>query len=237
MSEQQSKDIIPKRKFVTRYSRPIEFVASDSSVSKKQKLATTTTTSSSNNDGDQVASFYRSIISSPSSSTSPPIIKEQKEKELELEQQALTAKEETIKCESCDMIISKSDYKRHIQGTAHMVSSQASYPAPDILTLNGSNVGFKMLQSQGWQYEEGLGPDSKGRRHPIATVLKQDRLGIGHQDTGKKLVTHKYREIEKRAIERQRMLAESQKDPGKEIAKQSKAESKRRVAILRYMKE
>ncbi|KAG2195805.1 hypothetical protein INT46_004421 [Mucor plumbeus] len=239
MSE-QPKDIISKRKLVTRYSRPIEFVASNSSISKKQKLATTTI---SNNNGDQVASFYRSIISSSSSSSSPPIINEQKEKEkkpepeLELEQRTSTAKEETIKCDSCDMIISKSDYKRHIQGTAHMVSSQVSYPAPDILTLNGSNVGFKMLQSQGWQYEEGLGPDSKGRRHPIATVLKQDRLGIGHQDTGKKLVTHKYMEIEKRAIERQRMLAESQKDPGKEIAKQSKAESKRRVAILRYMKE
>jgi hypothetical protein len=242
----QPKDIISKRKLVTRYSRPIEFVASNSSISKKQKLATTTI---SNNNGNQVASFYRSIISSSSSSSSPPIINEQKEKEKEkepepepepepeLEQRTSTAKEETIKCDSCDMIIFKSDYKRHIQGTAHMVSSQASYPAPDILTLNGSNVGFKMLQSQGWQYEEGLGPDSKGRRHPIATVLKQDRLGIGHQDTGKKLVTHKYREIEKRAIERQRMLAESQKDPGKEIAKQSKAESKRRVAILRYMKE
>ncbi|KAI8646959.1 hypothetical protein BD408DRAFT_409504 [Parasitella parasitica] len=136
------------------------------------------------------------------------------------------------------MRISKSDYKRHIRGTAHMVSNQAMYPtAPDILTLNGSNVGFKMLRSQGWQYEQGLGPDNKGRRHPIATVLKQDRLGIGHQDTGKKLVTHKYQEVEKRAIERQRLVTESQKDPGKEIAKQAKAESKKRVAILRYMKE
>lgn len=213
-----------KRKFVTRYSRPIEFVASSSPDFKKQKIAT----DADNKNGDQIASFYRSIISSSCSASSTRVIKKEADE-----------KEEAIKCESCDMMISKSDYKRHIQGTAHMVSSQASYPpAPDILTLNGSNVGFKMLQSQGWQYEQGLGPDSnKGRRHPIATVLKQDRLGIGHQDTGKKMVTHKYKEIEKRAIERQRMLAESQKDPGKVIAKQTKAESKRREAILRYMKE
>jgi hypothetical protein len=134
------------------------------------------------------------------------------------------------------MMIPRSDYKRHIQGTAHMVSSETKYPAPDILTLNGSNVGFKMLQSQGWQYEEGLGLDKQGRRHPIATVLKQDRLCIGHENTAKKAVTHKYKEIEKKAIDRQRMLSDSQKDPGKEIAKQAKIESETRAAILRYMK-
>ncbi|CAO0803753.1 unnamed protein product [Mucor circinelloides] len=230
--EQQPEDSNKKRKFVTRYSRPIEFVASDP-LSKKQKVTVTAIDTSDENNGDKVASFYRSIISSPSFSSSTE--KESREKGLKPKEAPI---EETIKCESCDMTISKSDYKRHIQGTAHMVSNQAMYPpTPDILTLNGSNVGFKMLQSQGWQYDQGLGPDCKGRRHPIATVLKQDRLGIGHQDAGKKLVTHRYKEIEKRAIEHRRMLAESQKDPGKEIAKQSKAESKKRVAILRYMKE
>ncbi|KAK4519244.1 Pyrimidine nucleotide transporter, mitochondrial [Mucor velutinosus] len=234
--EQQPEERIKKRKFVTRYSRPIEFVASESSP-KKRKATATVVDSSDKINGDKVASFYRSIVSSPSiaATASSSTKKESKEKELEPKEKPT---EETMKCESCDMTISKSDYKRHIQGTAHMVSNQAMYPlTPDILTLNGSNVGFRMLQSQGWQYEQGLGPDSQGRRHPIATVLKQDRLGIGHQDTGKKVVTHRYKEIEKRAIERQRMLAESQKDPGKEIAKQSKAESEKRVAILRYMKE
>ncbi|CAO3617161.1 unnamed protein product [Mucor fragilis] len=234
--EQQPEESIKKRKFVTRYSRPIEFVASEPSF-KKQKATATSVDTSDKSNGNKVASFYRSIISSPSiaATVSSSTTKKSREKEPKLEEKP---SETTIKCESCDMIISKSDYKRHIQGTAHMVSNQAMYPpTPDILTLNGSNVGFRMLQSQGWQYEQGLGPGSQGRRHPIATVLKQDRLGIGHQDTGKRVVTHRYREIEKRAIERQRMLAESQKDPGKEIAKQSKAESEKRVAILRYMKE
>ncbi|KAF1805155.1 hypothetical protein V8B55DRAFT_1494033 [Mucor lusitanicus] len=234
--EQQSEKTIKKRKFVTKYSRPIEFVASEPSF-KKQKAADKAVNTSNKSNGDKVASFYRSIIASPSiaAPVSSSTTGKSREKEPEANQKPT---EETIKCESCDMTISKSDYKRHIQGTAHMVSNQAMYPpTPDILTLNGSNVGFRMLQSQGWQYEQGLGPDSQGRRHPIATVLKQDRLGIGHQDTGRKVVTHRYKEIEKRAIERQRMLVQNQKDPGKEIARQSKAESKKRVAILRYMKE
>jgi hypothetical protein len=199
------------RPLVTRYTRPIEFVAQSTSTKEPE-------TKRLKSNGDAIASIYRSLVSSTKNRTTEPNTVE------------------TWKCESCDMLIPKSDYKRHIQGTAHMVSSETKYPAPDILTLNGNNVGFKMLQSQGWQYEEGLGLDRQGRRHPIATVLKQDRLCIGHQETSKKAVTHKYKEIEKKAIERQRILSDSQKDPGKEIAKRAKTESETRAAILRYMK-
>jgi hypothetical protein len=110
-------------------------------------------------------------------------------------------------------------------------------PVSDTLTLNGKNIGFKMLRSQGWKYEEGLGPEGQGRRLPISTVLKKDRLCIGHKETGRKAVTHKYRDIEKNAIERQRMEANNRKDPGKEIARKAKAETERRKAILRYMKD
>ncbi|KAI7902548.1 uncharacterized protein BX663DRAFT_552460 [Cokeromyces recurvatus] len=127
--------------------------------------------------GDEIASFYRSIISSSNN------------EDQSKNRQNNKVEKETWFCKSCEMSIPKSDYKRHIQGTAHLVSSNsscASQPlAPDILTINGTNVGFRMLQSQGWKYEEGLGANSQGRRHPIATVLKQDRFGIGHQNTGK----------------------------------------------------
>jgi hypothetical protein len=36
-----------------------------------------------------------------------------------------------------------------------------------------------MLRDQGWNYEKGLGVNEQGRRHPIPTRLKNDRLGIG----------------------------------------------------------
>ncbi|KAI9478576.1 MAG: hypothetical protein EXX96DRAFT_619503 [Benjaminiella poitrasii] len=209
---------------VSKYTRPIEFIAeskqADDERNKKRSKV-------SNSTGDQVASFYRSIISPDKNNQSRQAIADNKVKE----------DETTWYCKSCEMTIPRVDYKRHVQGTAHLVSSaDTSEPAPDILTLNGANVGFRMLQSQGWEYEQGLGATNQGRRHPIATVLKQDRFGVGHQSTGKKVVTHKYKEIEKRAIDRQRREAENQKDAGKEIAKKAKEESKKRVAILHYMK-
>ncbi|KAI7897467.1 uncharacterized protein BX663DRAFT_556704 [Cokeromyces recurvatus] len=91
---------------------------------------------------------------------------------------------ETWFCKSCEMSIPKSDYKRHIQGTAHLV---------------------KCFNHKVGSMKEGLGANSQGRRHPIATVLKQDRF-----------------EIEKKAIERQRLERKNQKESGKEIARKLK---------------
>lgn len=218
-----------KRTIIRKYARPIEFVSESSKISEKDTKRQKTSSS-----GDQVASFYRSIISA--SSSKPKISNNTSTIHDSNKAKAGKAAEETRWCKSCSQAVPKADYKRHIQGTAHMVSNTNSEPAVDTLTLNGKNVGFKMLQSQGWKYEEGLGPEGEGRRHPIATVLKQDRLGIGHEETGRKVVTHKYKEIEQKAIARQRLEAESQKDPGKEIARKAKAETERRAAILRYMK-
>lgn len=220
-----------KRTIMSKYTRPIEFVSEGNTTIKQAETKRQKTSSSS---GDQVASFYRSIITS--SSTKPKISKNDTStiSSDKIADSSKSIEEETWWCESCKQTVLKSDYTRHIQGTAHMVSNSSA--APDMLKLNGKNVGFKMMQSQGWKYEEGLGPEGEGRRHPIATVLKQDRLGVGHEETGRKVVTHKYKDIEKKVIARQRMEAENQKDPGKEIARKAEAETERRAAILRYMK-
>lgn len=201
-------------RWVSKYVRPVEFVTAHEEIEqpiKKQK--------SSN--GDEVASLYKNIINSTKSSAtpSPPPAKK------------------TVWCESCEMTITEADYKRHIQGTAHMVSRKIECEPVDTLTLGGSNVGFRMLTSQGWKYKEGLGKEGQGRRHPIATVFKQDRLCIGHENSGRKVVTHTHQEIERKAIERQRKMEEQKKDPGKKIAKKAKAESRKRVAMLHYLKQ
>ncbi|GAA5817738.1 hypothetical protein MFLAVUS_011289 [Mucor flavus] len=219
---------IPLRTIVSKYSRPIEFVSESSTLPEKDTKKPKITSN-----GDEIASFYRSIISASSKpDKEKPKLGNSKNSSNEKQQST----EKTWWCESCSVFIPKSDYKRHIQGTAHMVCSK-SEPVPDMLGLNGTNLGFKMLKSQGWKYEEGLGPKGQGRRHPIATVLKQDRLCIGHGESGRKVVTHKYKEIEKKAIDRQRREAANQRDPGKEIARRHKEETARRVAILRYMKD
>lgn len=223
ISTETPKEIDINRVVVTKYSRPIEFIAegsvTDVKDTKRQKVES---------NGVEIASLYRSILTT----TSKKVGQEKKET-VEKKKRAIT--EGTVWCEVCSQSVPVSDSKRHIQGTAHMVSSNHE-TLPDTLTLNGSNVGFRMMKSQGWKYEEGLGPEGQGRRLPISTVLKQDRLCIGHKETGRKAVTHKYQDIEKTAIKRQRMELESRKDPGKEIARKAKAETERRNAILRYMK-
>ncbi|CAO3698352.1 unnamed protein product [Rhizopus stolonifer] len=121
-----------------------------------------------------------------------------------------------------------SNQKVHVRGTAHMVSQQTQLPPPpDFLVLNGSNVGFNMVRSQGWQYEQGLGKHGQGKRHPIATVLKRDRLCLGHKQQGSKRVTHPPEEPKRFA----------EKDPGKEIARKAQRESQDRVALLHYLKD
>ncbi|KAI8973280.1 hypothetical protein BDF20DRAFT_989283 [Mycotypha africana] len=248
-----------KRIFQSKYNRPVNFVIGSN---KPHPVSVNDLNNeSARSSGDEVASFYRSIISKPStagssskaaynnasnSSPSTTINREFEQQERTLsnnesslsEKAAVPSKTDLWFCEFCDTTLPSSDYKRHIQGTAHMVSSSKQYPsAPDMLTIDAENVGFKMLRSQGWKYEEGLGAQGQGRRHPIATVLKHDRLAVGHKETGKKLITHKHSEIERKAILRQCVRKERQKKPGKMIARTAKVESKQRVALLHYLKE
>ncbi|OBZ90213.1 G patch domain and ankyrin repeat-containing protein 1 [Choanephora cucurbitarum] len=195
-----------KTTIVSKYARPIHFVAAKEQKEKPLKRQ------KKESDGQQVASLYHSIVSTNA----------KKNKEV---------KEEMTFCEDCQL--NTKDYKRHLLGTAHMVSSKSTVAAPDLLKLDGRNVGFQMMVSQGWQHEVGgLGPQQSGRRHPIATVLKQDRLGIGHQATGKKAITHTHEEIEKK----KRKETTEVMDPGREIARRARNESQRRVAMLHYLK-
>lgn len=224
---QESRKIV-----VSKYARPIEFIPKSTRDVQETAMKKT--------NGDEVASMYRSIISLPSNRTAGDCTLYNKNGTCtRKEEDVMTADadDKGVWCESCEVVVLQSDYKRHIQGTAHMVTSHSNIPAPDILTLTGKNIGFKMLQSQGWKYEDGLGPNGQGRRLPIATVFKQDRLCIGHQKRGPKMVTHKYAEIERITLDRIRKERSQQKDPGKEIAKKAKAESRSRVALLHYLKE
>ncbi|RIA88038.1 hypothetical protein C1645_877675 [Glomus cerebriforme] len=85
-----------------------------------------------------------------------------------------------IWCIDCGIWLEKHLYKDHIHGTAHLISKNLDdQTIPDPLKLNETNIGFRMLRDQGWRYEKGLGVNEQGRRHPIPTRLKNDRLGIG----------------------------------------------------------
>ncbi|KAL0095733.1 hypothetical protein F4703DRAFT_1826492 [Phycomyces blakesleeanus] len=141
-----------------------------------------------------------------------------------------------IYCSDCEMDILVGTYQQHIRGMAHMISRE-SQPPPDVLELNSANKGFQILRKQGWNYAEGLGVSEQGRRHPIATTFKYDRLCIGHKRSGPKAITHTWH-----AIERARMGSKSVRQiqkpmSGKVLAEQAQRDARKRAAMIHYMNQ
>ncbi|KAI7877042.1 hypothetical protein K492DRAFT_17418 [Lichtheimia hyalospora FSU 10163] len=199
----------------TGLSRPVAFVRSSDNT-RSLSLPPPATSS-----GDDIANLYKSIVSTPSSPSSKPATSSPS---------AVSDSSAASFCAECNKQIPESTMKEHIQTVAHMVSAEYMRSV-DFLTLNQSNVGFRMLQTQGWQYEEGLGALGEGRRHPVATVLKKDRSGIGHKHEPKR-VTHLSEDIERNF--KKELL---QQPSGKQLARKARRESRKRVALLKYMNE
>ncbi|CAG8487534.1 7630_t:CDS:2 [Rhizophagus irregularis] len=103
----------------------------------------------------------------------------------EYEEKFNSSDDNKIWCVDCEVWVEKHLYQDHIHGIAHLVISKSfnDQSIPDPLTLNETNVGFRMLRDQGWRYEKGLGINEQGIRHPISTRLKNDRFGIGVKKT------------------------------------------------------
>ncbi|KAG2222604.1 hypothetical protein INT45_008723 [Circinella minor] len=207
----------------TQYSRPIEFVSSNT----EKTLSTVPTTAGST--GSQVANLYKSITSNKKDND--------KNKDEEQKQKENDEKEQKLWCPDCELNVPLSFLEQHVRGIVHRTSSSTSTTPTEFLALNGSNIGFQLLKSQGWKYEEGLGPKGQGRRHPIATALKQDTLGLGHEKSTKRRITHTATEIEEQRYRRRQRASNTATPPtnGKLVARQERKESRERVAMLRYL--
>lgn len=73
-------------------------------------------------------------------------------------------------------------------------------------SLPADNFGYRILVRQGWTEEEGLGPTGSGRREPVGTSLKMDRVGLGGPRAPIR-VTHEHEEIERISNARTKMRA------------------------------
>uniref|UniRef100_A0AC34QWD2 G-patch domain-containing protein n=1 Tax=Panagrolaimus sp. JU765 TaxID=591449 RepID=A0AC34QWD2_9BILA len=74
-------------------------------------------------------------------------------------------------------------------------------PKKVVKPISEENKGFKLLKSMGWSEGKGLGKMEQGAVHSIATSLKADRQGLGH-DAGeavpkKKPMTQREKVLEK----------------------------------------
>ena len=68
----------------------------------------------------------------------------------------------------------------------------------------------------------GLGPDGIGRKFPVKTVLKRDRLGLGSKESEKARVTH-FGPNDYNAVKR-RKVSSKEKQKGKEQRRISRRE-------------
>ena len=102
-------------------------------------------------------------------------------------------REEELKswfCEECRITLKESTHEEHLSSTVHQISIGTS-KAPSLYGIPETNKGFRMMLGAGWDREGGLGAEGKrGRKFPVKTVLKRDRLGIGAEEGRPARVTH-----------------------------------------------
>ena len=93
-------------------------------------------------------------------------------------------------CEECRITLKESTYEEHLSSTTHQISIGTS-KAPSLYGIPETNKGFRMMLGAGWDREGGLGAEgNRGRKFPVKTVLKRDRLGVGADEARPARVTH-----------------------------------------------
>ena len=84
----------------------------------------------------------------------------------------------SFNCDICHQPVHGTNPSSHSVSICHQFSCQHKSSALPY-TLPQNNKGFQMMIRSGWNPEKGLGSDGQGRKFPVKTVLKRDRLGVG----------------------------------------------------------
>lgn len=80
-----------------------------------------------------------------------------------------------VTCQTCNTEYDSNKYQQHQSSIVHRAAE--SVVKEPLYGIPQGNVGFRMLESMGWEKEKGLGPDGSGRKFPVKTSLKRDREG------------------------------------------------------------
>lgn len=93
-----------------------------------------------------------------------------------------------LHCAECES--EHSDPISHKKSIIHRLKSSSKPPLKPYFGLTRRNRGYQLLKKAGWNEESGLGTaGGEGRKYPISTILKRDRLGIGLK-SAKPRITH-----------------------------------------------
>ncbi|XP_077427284.1 G patch domain and ankyrin repeat-containing protein 1 [Vanacampus margaritifer] len=91
-------------------------------------------------------------------------------------------------CEVCS-VESTSGLSTHLSSTLHQFNMRRPPPTP-YYCLPPSANSYKMMLGCGWRPGGGLGPEGRGPKRPVATVLKRDQKGLGYGAMARARVTH-----------------------------------------------
>lgn len=83
-------------------------------------------------------------------------------------------------CEICDNKL-YDDKEEHLSSTIHNINASKGRKAPVNFVIPESNKGFQLMLRFGWNKEDGLGPNGSGKKYPIKTIQKNDKLGLGNR--------------------------------------------------------
>ena len=85
-------------------------------------------------------------------------------------------------CELCHVPILRDTWVAHMRSICHQMKRCGGTHQYINPYMKPSSQAYHLMQSMGWKEGEGLGVKGQGRLEPIATRLKNNRLGIGAQD-------------------------------------------------------
>ncbi|GAB6029380.1 hypothetical protein CHUAL_005144 [Chamberlinius hualienensis] len=138
-------------------------------------------------------------------------------------------------CDDCEIPVKSTEEQSHKSSTVHQFSKTknrhqitwANYKIPP------SNVGFQMMLKDGWNKEQGLGPEGSGTRCPPKTLLKRDREGLGSKfNRTKPKVTH-FEAGDARAIQNKRVIFKAKKQDKRQKERQSVADRLKTIGLRR----
>lgn len=99
-------------------------------------------------------------------------------------------KNEKLYCSVCDSKITEANQSRHLVSTLHRFNEKNAHKFARRFGIPDSNVGFRMMLRQGWNRENGLGPQMDGHLYPVKTVIRKSRSGLGTKQPNTAKVTH-----------------------------------------------
>ncbi|XP_006010610.1 G patch domain and ankyrin repeat-containing protein 1 [Latimeria chalumnae] len=105
------------------------------------------------------------------------------------QQTRLHAPAERKHCEVCKTDYHEDTVEQHERSTIHLFN-QSRGLTPTHYCIPENNVGYRLLVKEGWDRDSGLGPQGKGHKFPVKTVLKRDQKGLGFRTDLKAKVTH-----------------------------------------------